>query len=72
MRIDNDIILFLYNPELNSFPLVEYAFKFYNNSNPMISTVSLNIMVQIFHIRKNEIIKYFLKIAWNKFFYFYY
>ena len=70
MRIDNDIILFLYNPELNSFPLVEYAFKFYNNTNPMISTVSLNIMVQIFHIRKNEIIKYFLKLPGINFFIF--
>ena len=70
MRIDNEIILFLYNPELNSFPLVEYAFKFYNNSNPMISTVSLNIMVQIFHVRKNEIIKYFCKLPGINFFIF--
>ena len=70
MRLDNDIILFLYNPELNSFPLIEYAFKFYNNSNPMISTVSLNIMAQVFHIRKNEIIKYFCKLPGINFFIF--
>ena len=62
MRIDDTMLQFFYNPNYNSFPLVECTNKLYNHSNPMINTVVHNVSLQLMKLKNENIISYFSKL----------
>ena len=62
MRIDDTMLQFFYNPNYNSFPLLECANKLYNYSNAMINTVVHNVSLQLMRLKIKNIISHFSKL----------
>ena len=60
LRITKETLSLLYQNNINHFPLVQYALKLYNSTEPMVVTSIRNVILNILQLEDNDVENHFL------------